>query len=233
MTEIDALPDLTLCDREPITRLERIQSLGFLLAMSREWTVVRASANLALFLDVDAAGAIGARLDDLIDRQTLHDIRNRMASLSSSQGIERLYGTALLPGKRFDIAFHYAGSMIVLEGEPSSLDERMEAASLVRAMVARLSTQQTLQAFHRDAARQIRVLTGFDRVMIYRFDEGGAGEVIAEALTSGLAPFLGLHYPGSDIPVQARALNAAVPQCKFRGAGASVRCSSRESCPST
>jgi light-regulated signal transduction histidine kinase (bacteriophytochrome)/CheY-like chemotaxis protein len=206
MSDAEAPPDLTLCDREPITRLERIQSFGFLLAMSKDWIVVRASANLGMLLGIDAAAAIGRKLDDLVDRQALHDIRNRMGLLISAQGVERVYGTDLVPGKRFDIAVHYAGSMIVLEGEPTILDERMEAASLVRAMMARLSMRENLEAFHRDAARQIRVLTGFDRVMIYRFAESGAGEVIAEVLTAGMEPFLGMHYPASDIPAQARAL---------------------------
>jgi hypothetical protein len=91
MSDVEAPPDLALCDREPITRLERIPSFGFLLAMSTDWTVVRASATLGMLLDVEAAAAIGAKLDDLIDRVALHDIRNRMGFLVSTQGIERLY----------------------------------------------------------------------------------------------------------------------------------------------
>lgn len=56
------------------------------------------------------------------------------------------------------------------------------------------------------AARQLRGLTGFDRVMVYRFDETGAGEVVAEARAEGIDSFLGLHFPASDIPQQARRL---------------------------
>ncbi len=52
----------------------------------------------------------------------------------------------------------------------------------------------------------MRALTGFDRVMVYRFDPDGSGEVIAESARSSLDPYLGLHYPASDIPKQARAL---------------------------
>jgi light-regulated signal transduction histidine kinase (bacteriophytochrome) len=206
MNELDSPVDLTLCDREPITRLEHIQSFGFLMAMSNDWTVVRASANLGTLLGIAPTAAIGAKLDDLVDGQALHDIRNRMGFLVSTQGVERLYSVPLIQGKVFDIAIHYAKPLIVLEGELTNIDEGIEAASLVRAMVARLSMQRTLEAFHRDTARQIRALTGFDRVMIYRFDQDNAGEVIAESLTSGMEPFLGLHYPGSDIPAQARAL---------------------------
>ena len=57
-------------------------------------------------------------------------------------------------------------------------------------------------------AAQIRNLTGHDRVMVYRFDPDWNGEVIAEDRREDLEPFLGLHYPASDIPAQARRLYA-------------------------
>ena len=169
-TEPSTLPDLTICDQEPITRLERIQSFGFLLAMSRNWNITRASANLAAMLGLEARSVLGAALDTVVDRESLHEIRNRMAGLSMSGGVERMYGIRLVEGRSpFDIAIHYAGELCVLEGEPAGLDSRMDAASLVRKMVARLSTLPSLDAFHHDAARQVRALTGFDRIMIYRF----------------------------------------------------------------
>lgn len=55
-------------------------------------------------------------------------------------------------------------------------------------------------------AQLIGKLTGFDQVMIYRFDAYWNGEVIAEAVAPGIEPYLGLHFPASDIPQQAREL---------------------------
>jgi light-regulated signal transduction histidine kinase (bacteriophytochrome) len=76
-------------------------------------------------------------------------------------------------------------------------------------MMARLDQAETMDAFFREGARQARALTGFDRVMVYRFDESGAGEVVAEAARAGIGSFLGLHYPASDIPGSgSRALHA-------------------------
>jgi light-regulated signal transduction histidine kinase (bacteriophytochrome) len=199
--------DLSICDREPITRLERIQSFGFLLAMSRAWIIVRASANLGAMLGISASRALGQSLDAVIDRESLHDIRNRMAGLSMTGGVERIYGIKLIEGRSlFDIAIHYSDELCILEGEPAGLDSRVDAASLVRKMVARLNTQPSLEAFHGDAARQVRSLTSFDRIMIYRFSASGDGEVIAESARSGMDSYLGLNYPASDIPAQARAL---------------------------
>jgi light-regulated signal transduction histidine kinase (bacteriophytochrome)/CheY-like chemotaxis protein len=199
--------DLSICDREPITRLERIQSFGFLLAMSRDWRITRASANLAEMLGIDISSALGATLDTLLDKESLHEMRNRMVGLSMTGGVERMYGIKLVEGRSpFDVAIHYAGDLCVLEGEPAGLDNRMDAASLVRKMVARLNTLPSVDAFHRDAARQVRALTGFDRIMVYRFAADGVGEVIAEVAKPGMESYLGLHYPASDIPLQARAL---------------------------
>jgi light-regulated signal transduction histidine kinase (bacteriophytochrome)/CheY-like chemotaxis protein len=199
--------DLTLCDLEPITRPERIQSFGFLLAMTAEWKVVSVSANLDIYFGVDAVTALGMTLDAFVNREALHDIRNRITGLSSTGGTERMYGVNLIESRpRVDIAIHYAGHLWILEGEAARLDSQADAASLVRSTMARLSKQATLETFHRDAARQIRAMTGFDRVMIYRFAPDGAGEVIAEIAKTGTESFLGLHYPASDIPKQARAL---------------------------
>ena len=59
---------------------------------------------------------------------------------------------------------------------------------------------------HGRAARQLRTVLGFDRVMVYRFDEDGSGEVVGESAAPHLEPYRGLRYPASDIPKQARAL---------------------------
>lgn len=199
--------NLTQCDLEPITRLECIQSFGFFLAMSRHWIVKRASANLAMFLGVDPRDAIGRTLDSLVDHEVLHEIRNRLTGLSSTGGTERLYGVTLVVGlPPLDLAIHYAGGLCIIEGEPAGLDNRIDAASLVRTMVARIAKQTAIESFHRDAARQVLKMTGFGRVMIYRLAANGSGEVIAEQAAAGAEKFLGLHFPASDIPVQARAL---------------------------
>jgi len=70
-TTDNAPPDLSICDREPITRLERIQPFGFLLAMSSDWVVVWASDNLQRHLGLNAAAVIGTKLDALIDPKIL------------------------------------------------------------------------------------------------------------------------------------------------------------------
>jgi light-regulated signal transduction histidine kinase (bacteriophytochrome)/CheY-like chemotaxis protein len=201
------LPDLDQCAREPIAFLDHIQSFGFLIGLTNDWTIIRASANLHEFLGTEAAHAIGMKVDRLIAQPALHDVRNRLAGLTGESGTERLYGVRLTTDRRlFDLALHYAGDILVIEGEPCGTDQPSDAATLVRSMMVRLQAQALMPAMLRDAVRQVRAITGFDRAMIYRFHDDGVGEVIAEAARSPADPLLGLHYPASDIPVQARAL---------------------------
>ncbi len=73
-------------------------------------------------------------------------------------------------------------------------------------MLQRLQEAPDLGALCDALAGEVRRLTGFDRVMVYRFDPSWNGEVVAEQRRDDLEPFLGLRYPASDIPAQARAL---------------------------
>ncbi|CAN5254066.1 hypothetical protein BH10PSE15_BH10PSE15_05250 [soil metagenome] len=198
--------DLSACDREPITRLDRIQNFGFLIAMANDWTIVRASENIETFFKAKPEKLLGSRIDTWITKSALHDLRNRMAIIATT-GNERLFDIKFVSGlPAIDLSIHFQGDLLILEGEVSQKAERMEAASMVRAMAARLTKAPTTAKFHNDAARQDLAITGFDRIMIYRFDGEGHGEVIAEALRAGMESFLGLHYPATDIPQQARTL---------------------------
>ena len=204
----DAYPkvDLTNCDREPIHLLGGIQPVGFLLAMDAEWNVRRASANVGEFLEASAEELIGRPLADLVTKASLHALRNRVAMLRGRDAVERIFGCTLTgEGDPFDIAIHRSDEEIVIEAEPGS-GENGDATGTVRSMIARLDQLDEIPAFLEEGARQVRALTGYDRVMVYRFAPDGSGEVVAESCKRGIGSFLGLHYPASDIPAQAREL---------------------------
>ncbi len=198
--------DLTNCDREPIHVLGMVQPFGFLMALTADWLVARVSANSADFIGLPPERMLGQPIAGLLSGEAIHTLRNRITMLRGPDSVERIFSLALVEGGAlFDVAVHFSGPLVVIEAEPASLDE-MEASSTVRSMVARLGQVEGMAAFLRDGARQVRALTGFDRVMVYRFAGNGDGEVVAEALRPGIESFFGLHYPASDIPVQARAL---------------------------
>lgn len=198
--------DLTNCDREPIHILGAIQPVGFLLALTSDWIVARASANVGDYLGRSPTDLIGEPLADLLSAKVMHDLRNRTAMLRGPDATERMFGCVLLDGGQpFDISIHFSHGQVVIECEPAS-GEPSDASGTVRSMISRLDQCADLQTFFREGARQVRALVGFDRVMVYKFAPDGSGEVVAEAVRGGIGKFLGLRYPASDIPQQARKL---------------------------
>jgi light-regulated signal transduction histidine kinase (bacteriophytochrome)/CheY-like chemotaxis protein len=198
--------DLTNCDREPIHILGAIQPIGFLIALTADWIIARASANLADFIGKTPAEVLGKPLVEIFPGRIVHDLRNRAAMLRGTDSVERLFDAEIVPGARhFDVAVHVSGNQVVIEAEPGS-GEYGDAGGMVRSMISRLDQCEDMATLFREGARQVRALTGFDRVMVYRFAPDGAGEVVAEAAKPGIGRFMGLHYPASDIPAQAREL---------------------------
>ncbi|WP_447909583.1 HWE histidine kinase domain-containing protein [Brevundimonas bullata] len=206
MTTPAASVDLTNCDREPIHIPGAIQPIGFLVALTADWQVARASANIEDFLHQSPEAVVGALIQDLFTPKAVHDLRNRVAMLGGRDAVERLFSCVLVDGgPAFDVAVHVSAGEVVIEAEPAS-GEHGDASGAVRSMMSRLDQAADFPAFYREGARQVRALLGYDRVMVYRFAEDGSGEVVAEAARSGIGRFMGLRYPATDIPAQAREL---------------------------
>ena len=198
--------DLTNCDREPIHILGSIQPIGFLIALTADWMIARASANVGDFIGLPPEEMFGKPLDRVLSPKAVHDLRNRASILRGPDAVERLFDCVLMEDQPpFDVALHLSGGQVVIEAEPAS-GEHGDATGMVRSMIMRLDQTSDFAAFFREGARQIRALIGFDRVMVYRFAADGSGEVVAEAVRAGIGKFMGLRYPASDIPAQAREL---------------------------
>jgi two-component system, chemotaxis family, sensor kinase Cph1 len=108
-----------------------------------------------------------------------------------------------------DAIAHLSGGLLILELEPRQMPAIENALALVQGMVRHVQRGDSLQALYQAIATEVRDVIGFDRVMVYRFAPDGSGAVIAEARGSGIDSFLGLHFPASDIPRQARVLYQA------------------------
>lgn len=199
--------DLTNCGREPIHILGSVQPFGFLLAVNSDWQIVHASTTSLRYLGMGPDDLLGKPLTQVMSGHAIHNIRGRLQIMRGADAVERMFGQPLVDGgEDFDLALHYSGRLLIVEGEPSQADALIEAASAVRSMTTRIAARPTFEDFCHEAARQVRALTEFDRVMVYRFGHDGAGEVIAESVRPGIGSFLGQRYPAQDIPVQARAL---------------------------
>lgn len=205
--------DLTNCDREPIHILGRVQSYGCLLALSSDWMINYASENCADVLGLDAKSIIGSRIIDIFPQETIHHLRTKMQLLGFQSGSARVFAYPALQDDRvFDISISESDQNMILEFEPrATSSQRDQDRSMVRSLIERIRRQETIDGMAREAARAIKALSGFDRVMVYKFNADDSGTVIAEVTEPGQEPFLGLRYPASDIPKQARALYVRSP----------------------
>jgi light-regulated signal transduction histidine kinase (bacteriophytochrome)/CheY-like chemotaxis protein len=199
--------DLTNCDREPIHIPGSVQPFGFLLALLSDFTVCMTSDNVGKFLGRGPGDILQQPAEKVLSTAAVEAIRARVDYLSGADSSERLFGVILQEGgKPFDLAIHFSGAYLIIEAELSVIEADVNSGEIVRLMLSRVRKTKGLTELAQEAARQVKVLTGFDRVMVYRFHADGSGEVMAEVAKSGLESFLGLHYPASDIPQQARLL---------------------------
>ena len=152
---------------------------------------------------------VGASMEAILPPRIIHDLRNTFQAAMISGQAERLTGVRLgTSDDEHDIFVHSSGSHAIAECVPVAGADtaRTDAALLVKTIIDRLRRTTTFPAFLTSAARQLRAVTGYDRVLIYKFLEDDSGTVVAEAMRPGMQPFLNLHYPATDIPAQSRAL---------------------------
>ena len=201
-------PDtLTECDREAIHHIAAIQSFGGLLAADAAGRTVHVSANLPELLGLPALPPTGTPLAEILAPPALEAIRLALAGLPGNDTLGRRFGLDLTGrGALFDCAVHVSCGLSVIEFEPHARTDFADHVSMIVPVIAQLEAASSLTVLCDTAARLVRQMTGYDRVMIYRFHPDESGEVIAEDRHEALEPFLGLRYPAADIPQQAREL---------------------------
>ena len=210
MTAADV--DLDACSREPIHVPGSIQPHGMLLAFSggdSNPVLTQASANAAPALCLPPEQALGQPLDRVLHPQVADPLRSFLASGPVACRPVPV-AVADLPGAGLhQLLAHANGGVVILELE--RLDG-IEANLLdhvyprMREALERLDALNTPQDLLTCAAHEVRALTGFDRVLIYRFDADWHGTVVAEDGNGRLPSYLDLRFPASDIPAQAREL---------------------------
>ncbi|MBU0669329.1 MAG: GAF domain-containing protein [Alphaproteobacteria bacterium] len=199
--------DLTNCDREPIHRLGMIQDFGALLALTGDWMVAHRSANFAALLALEALPEPGDPVGTLFGAEAIAQLSKAVSLLVEPDDVERLFDIDLTgDGRAYDCALHTSDGLTIIEIEPHSGDHIDRQLRLVQPILRQLEKAGDLIALCQTAAEQLRGLLEFDRVMVYRFRPDESGEVVAESLAEGTDSFLGLNYPRTDIPQQAREL---------------------------
>jgi chemotaxis family two-component system sensor kinase Cph1 len=193
---------LAQCVLEPISFSGAVQPHGAMLVVDTTTSLLtHASENAGRVLGAEAIALLGRPLSDLLDATTLTGIVNALDPESNAGNpVPTTFG-----GQQFDLIVHRVGGALTVEFEPFEPTPALMILG-TRGALRRLASSRTVAELWSRMAAEIRTITGFDRVMVYHFHPDQHGEIVAEAVIDELEPYLGLHYPASDIPAQAREL---------------------------
>ena len=202
--------DLTdgVCAREQIHIIGHTQAHGFLIAVSEgDFVVTYISANLPAALGKKPEDVLGQPLEHILGARQTATVRASVAAgdVLAANPIAISVGA---PARAMDCVAHLHDGMLLLEMEPRSGAFGLGTLNMtthVKRPIERMEREADVEQLVQAAAREFRRTSGFDRVMIYRFDAEFHGQVIAED-SNEAAEFLGHWFPASDIPAQARRL---------------------------
>jgi diguanylate cyclase (GGDEF)-like protein/PAS domain S-box-containing protein len=201
---------LEACAREPIHIPGSIQPSGVLVAVSATDGLIRmASGNLDEMFNQSAASCLGQPLSRLLGREQA----DALLGLEFPEWRQRLIHTLVVEtngrAARHETLAYRSGTMLVLEIEELAVEEGnlfQELFIPLRDALWQLDAEQSTERYCQAVVDQVRQLSGYHHVMMYRFEANWDGIVIAESRMEGGISYLGNRFPASDIPPQARAL---------------------------
>lgn len=202
--------DLTNCDREPIHIPGKIQSHGFLIVINQDDLIVYHSDNIVDFIPDITSNLLGkhiSTIEPIIGKNEPPNFIHQLTTFGKTNGFDQTnpFNTDIR-GKAFHLIISASADFYLLEFEPAHSDSPTDVQKMIGRSISEMLADKNLQNLLNNSAIQVKNVIGYDRVMVYRFADDGHGEVIAEAKNADLPSWLGLHYPASDIPKQAREL---------------------------
>ncbi len=207
---------LRRCESEAIHQIGRIQAHGLLLVLGPDRRILQASENLPTFFAARLETTLGQPLATLVGDEQAQLIEQSLAEAAAESGngpsrpkvIYSFFPDGFI---NLQVLVHHAGPLAVLELEvipDPNLYTRVseETACWYREGLWKLAGETDPARYFEATAQLVRQISGYDRVMVYRFEPNWDGEVIAEARREGLPSYLGNRFPAGDIPPQARRL---------------------------
>ncbi|WP_157199569.1 GAF domain-containing protein [Methylomonas koyamae] len=209
---------LQKCAAEPIHQIGQIQPHGALLVVTADAgaQVVQASANLSRFLPCSAEQALGRPFADLCGGKAAEQLQ-ALAEIARSRNSASGKLAVAIGGALAELQAHVylcnGGIAVELMADQAENPEARLAELLLQMQDALLQIDTDREYLHYfdQVAILVRTLCGYDSVMVYRFDSEWNGEVVSQSRIETAPSYLGLHFPASDIPAQARRLFALNP----------------------
>lgn len=213
-----SLAALEDCSEESVYAPGYIQPHGMMLILQEsDLEIVQVSENVEQFLGIAAKNLLGQPLQQIVSRTQVKRIQAflQQDQLELCNPFElkiqlRMAQASPKPiSRKFRSTLYRTGEALVLELEPLAAikdNHILQTYYQLQAVILKLRSATSFADLAHVLANEVKAITGFDRVMIYRFEADDHGIVIAEAKEAQLESYLGLHYPATDIPAPARHL---------------------------
>ncbi len=195
--------DLENCAKEPIHIIGKTQEYGVVVVCDPlSLTITQAGANTYEFFSVAQDDLLEQPLSRLLGEDQVSFFKEKLADKDTSLPLE-----VKINNKNFLLLANFSGINLVLEFEPlEEVGDSFFFQKHLTQILNKLQASGSVTELCRSAAVLTKKIFGYDRVMIYYFDEEWNGEVVAERKEKEMESWLGLKYPATDIPSQSRDL---------------------------
>ena len=206
--------DSGFCGKVPLHQTNMIQPHGALMIVEKaNLQVLQVSENISSLLHKPAADLVQSFLHEHIPPEQTAQLRQRFSLII--QGKIPFSFTMGPDKKMYPVMVQEVDGALVIEietfADPSEINTFTDVYQELKFVIAAMESPTTVEAASRIMVEELKRISGFDRIMIYRFDADWNGTVIAEALEPSMEPYNGLKFPASDIPKQARELYRISP----------------------
>ncbi|WP_207424109.1 GAF domain-containing protein [Desertivirga brevis] len=200
--------DSEFCGSLPLHHINQIQPYGYLVVLSKEdLKIVQASENVSEVFGKDVADVVDSNLSDFVSKEQI-----KMLEASFAKGIsDKIPLNLNISIGDIEVEYialvHMKETLLVAELEKADTRKSfLEVYQEMKYVMAEVNSASSIETICQISVSALRKLAGFDRVLMYQFDSDWNGTVIAEERELDMEPYIGLKFPASDIPKQARAL---------------------------
>lgn len=202
------IEQLTPCDSEPIHLLSKIRQNGFLFVLTyHDFKILQVSQNISKLIDKEATDILNNQIDTIFDNNFKNELSKSIDYIKKYNKQVTSYKFKLENKILFCIV-HSQEDFFILEIEDITHQKEIyySVEDSINTVIKDCDYKTDLITFSQRIVNNIKIISAYDRVMLYKFDDNFNGTVLAQATNNMHENFLGHRFPSSDIPVQARAL---------------------------
>jgi two-component system, chemotaxis family, sensor kinase Cph1 len=199
--------DSDFCGSLPLSFINQIQGYGCLLVADRDLNILQVSENVSDFFVLSPEELVKSTIKDVCGHDLAEEITSCM-SASEYKCAVRFSSSTTRTAVPMLTVITFNSELVFLEIEHGQASESafISVYQHVRRATQAIERAESIEQVMDIAVKELKGLSGFDKVMVYQFDQDWNGHVVAEAKEEGMAAYLGLHFPASDVPRQARDL---------------------------